>query len=254
MNGTKGESSLRLIRASRKEKDDFSSAARKVDIKSLIDRVPTWSALYEVPYGILIGIVVHLFNEKDAIDNARDIEELEKAVSRGMKRFDSFLSEIEHDEDCDTWVNLLLPLCVALHMNNVAIEERNRTINDMLSDVRLDSNKGLDSLFEAITVDPTVLATNTANKVVSIAHLQDDNSFKDRLAKAITRTKPAKVKVEYNDARIMLHIAESLKGDEPISLIEADELLSGLGIYPEGEDTLQSIKKFLTKRKKDMGK
>lgn len=76
--------------------------------------------------------------------------------------------------------------------------------------------------------------------------MMDDNSFMDRLAKAITKTKPSRPKIELDDTRFLLDLLENVAGLDNLSNKIVDELIADdLQAIPGG-NSYDRISKLLT--------
>jgi hypothetical protein len=107
-----------------------------------------------------------------------------------------------------------------------------------------------DALFDAVMVDRAVMGAGAVSARIAVAQMMDDRSFFDRLAKAITRTRPRRPNPAYDDLRFMIEVIEEAKGLAAFTYEQlGDVLIDDLQLYPDsGADPVSGLTKIIQKR------
>jgi len=100
----------------------------------------------------------------------------------------------------------LASLGMAVFIQVDSLSAFSEPINDLIQRLKGGDDQ---ALFDAVLIDRTTVSTPSAAKRLQTAQLMRDESFFQKLAKAITRTRARKPNKEYNDLRfIMVAIKE----------------------------------------------
>lgn len=168
--------------------------------------------------------------------------EIESAVSvQDQSALRAFLSDANHKE--------LLAISVAARFNFEAMKKFQRTINDMLGEIRA-KNEGYESLiFKAAKIDSMVIATDTISEEQKNRVLNGDMSFIKKLSQAINPATSDKRQRHANTVRFLIYSLHKSSGNFPT----VDELVSlnrQQGFLVEGEDVGEALRYHLREYKK----
>lgn len=197
--------------------------------------------LYQLPYGQVGAVLFLALGLRDDVDVANKSADPQAAI----------LELSDHQLSLDDIVPELAPAIPSLlivTMNNLkSLSLFHVAMPDLIKKVVSGDD---DALFEAVWIDPSSMQTDAIASRISTAFFQDDRSFFDRLAKALTRTKPTRPKPHLDQARLLMAVLDE-SGD--LSQMTNAELttwaVERLGIYPGTGDPLSAIRDQRRKRK-----
>ena len=209
-----------------------------------------WAHLYEIPYPQCLAIFLVCIGLDDSISEAAKAEDPQEAA---LSFAETELENTELPDDFDEEDKQIFTAMLMVLTGNVeAIKRFSLPMSELISRV----GKGDDeALFQAITIDRSVVACSPINKRICIAQLKGDESFMDRLSKAITRTKPARPKVELDDFRYMMEAMADGVGLEQFKTTQIEDILQhDLGLYTNDSDySLRALRKLIQKRNERVG-
>jgi hypothetical protein len=106
-----------------------------------------------------------------------------------------------------------------------------------------------ESMFKALTIDPTSINCPTFSKRLQKAYLESDENFFKRMRKSLNK-KPTKLVNEYRELRLMLYRLESHGFIKDLTEESAYQIFcENLDLYPSDGDAARSLWKFITRWK-----
>lgn len=242
---------------------DFNNQA--ADLQTMLEEneelaslLPSWAHLYDQSFIKLVAILIWFFEWQEPLEEANASCD---ATESWLNYSDQALAEL--DDEIETLsaseeaalkesMPFLLTLIMAIKGNITALKQRHRTICDMMAELKTGGVKGDDSLFEAITIDRTVITCQTAAARIARAEATGDQKFMTRLDKALRGVKPKATDREHDDFRYMLEALNDGMGSEQLTAAKVEEILCHeLELYTSD---FESLKKMLQKRSKIVGK
>ncbi len=237
-----------FLEAFNESRTEFVQIARENDkIDSLI--IP-WAHFYEIPFPQFLALFLVSIGLDESINEAAKAEDPQEAA---LNFAEIELENTELPDDLDDEDKQIFTSMVMVLTGNVEAIKR---FSLPMSELIARAGKGDDgALFQAITVDRSVVACSSINRRICIAQLKDDESFMDSLSKAITRTKPARPKVELDDFRYMLEAMADGVGLEQFTTTQVEDILQhDLGLYTNDSDySLRALRKLIQKRNERVG-
>ena len=148
---------------------------------------------------------------------------------------------------------IILQLCFALNFNQQAIARRNRSINEMLEQIRDKVDDYEEIIFEAISVDKSVVTNFEVAEHISRWTICKETKLLKKLSKAIAGKYPRNSRmVALDEHRYMTAVLRDLSGEPtPQMVSEMNELLKTMA---EGDDPIRQIRNHLDIRAKDTRK
>jgi len=217
---------------------------RRKKVEELLGHCFPWSYWYELPYKQSLGIFLILAGLESLIVDASKSDEPHKFIFDYLDNNPDPLGEAElDDEEKSVFISLFMSI---LHqMRSLAI------FSMSLSDLAEKSKTDDDALFDAVVVDRSVVSCPSIAQRIQFAQLSEDESFLNKLAKAITRTRPRRPDSEYDDLRFMLEALDEMKEYENATQQEKYDLLAiDLQLFntEENKDAFEAFKKLLSRR------
>lgn len=225
------------------------------DAKNLNELVIPWGAWYEMTLSHHLASYLVVLGFRDWL------EEISASVDP-MGEFIEMLSGLDELEDSEweLWSDrldqndkaLFTSLVMALIGQINAISQYSLPMSEL---VRRAGEGDHESLFRAVTIDRSVVNTGPISKQISLAQLLSDESFMNRLSKAITRTKPARPDRKLDDMRYMLEALVEGLGIDEFKNSELEEILKGdLELYDNDSDySRRAFNKFIQRRNERVG-
>ncbi|MEH6625427.1 MAG: hypothetical protein V7739_03205 [Motiliproteus sp.] len=217
---------------------------------NLDELVTSWAEWYEQPFVnnlVYFVLSLGLGEELKRVSNAPDPQQA---------FFDFFQSDLADSipaEDFDVeQKQVVTSLLMGLLGQINSIKQYSQPLSVLVEKA---SQGDLDSLFRAVTIDRVVVACPSIAKQIAMAQMVGDESFMNRLSKAITRTKPVRPKLQYDDFRYMLEAVVDGVGIESFSSTELEDLLKHeLELYTNDSDySLRAFRKLIQKRNQLVG-
>ena len=214
--------------------------------------MPPWCHYYELEFTQLALFAISCFGFLDTF----------KRFASTPDPNQSFLDFLSSDADIDIPDDELTPefiaVCLSLLFALIGNFESHGAFHKPLSQLIKEAAEGNDeALFNAVLIDRTVVGVDAINKRIAFAHLIQDESFMNKLAKAITKTRPRRPKREYDDLRYMIEVLDQACGLENLTYEKIYDLLVGdLELYPSGQlkDAFGAFSEILKQRNKAVGK
>jgi len=231
------------------EAEDLHQAARESD--KLGSVVIPWVEYYEMPF--LRHLALYLL----VLGVDEELKEISLADDP-IAAFLNFFIDGEYDfsdepEDFDDDEKQVITAMVMALMGQIeSFKQFSQSLSGLIDRVRQGDE---DALFRAITVDRTVVACPTIVRHISLAQARNDEAFMDKLAKAITRTKPVRPKPQFDDMRFMLEAVVEVEGIEAFTTVQLEDILANdLELYPNDSDySSRAFRKMIQKRNKMVG-
>jgi hypothetical protein len=127
-----------------------------------------------------------------------------------------------------------------------------KSINRLLEEARQGVDK---SLFQAISIDQSVLSTKTTAARLAQAVMRSDEEFFDQLARAIKGTYPKKPDEHLGFARLILAFIEDATGSSAFNSGQLYSLfVEEMKVFPDDtvlDDSLNSFRVFLHRERKN---
>ncbi|WP_027853499.1 hypothetical protein [Marinobacterium litorale] len=220
------------------------------EAENLPDLVTPWADWYELPFSEHIARFLLIMGLGEYLLAAASTDDPKQAF------LDTFTPDLADQVDTDSLdeedKQVITGLVMSIGGQCQALQQFSQPMSMLVDKVR---QGDMDSLFRAVWVDRSAVACPTIAKEISLAQMRGDESFLNRLAKALTRTKPARPDPKYNDLRYMLEVV--LEGSEPgqLTTTKLEDLLAhDLELYAtDGDYSLRAFRKFIQKRHKLVG-
>lgn len=216
-----------------------------------MQRVSSWSVWYSLSFDelVLMLIVVSGLTSEFAHDTEDDVDEFRQALLDKLPSLEVKLTKLNDSMTEDETAELLIQLIFAANFTMFAIAQRNRTLNDMIEEVRAKVDDYDKVIFEAISIDPTIVTNPEIADVITHWTLGGNQKAFDKLARAIKGSYPRKRADYANNLRTMMQMIEEIEGEVSIqSLVSVNELLE---LVSEGDDIYSTLQKHLHTRRKD---
>jgi hypothetical protein len=217
--------------------------------------IAPWSHLYEFSFNT---ILVLMFEAVGLREELNQIIGSSPAPSEALNHFE----RLQEDFDVDSLPNLeaideedarLVTFLFSLlftHLHNIeAIKQRNRPISTMIQQIKTRVDGYEKIIFEAITIDRTVVSNPTIAKEITKAQLRHDESFMNSLSKAITRTKPARYKQPFDDLRFMMQALSEYVTKEHPSQHDLNDMAEALNFFEYTGQSEETLDKHRQKRR-----
>ncbi len=164
--------------------------------------VPPWGAAYEKPWK---NILSALFKVVGLSEKITELAEQDNPANAILKLVDDD-PKLDVDpgrdvSDDQKWIGLALFFAFLGNLESVNM------YGVPLSQLVEKASEGDDeALFNAVTVDRAAMQAEPIARRICKAQIANDTSFMDRLAKAVTRTRPRRPSEKLDDVRYMLII------------------------------------------------
>ena len=216
-----------------------------------LGRVSAWAIWYSLSFQELVLLLIVVMGLADKFDRelGDDVDLFRQSLLDEFPSLDVNLTKLNDSMTEDESAELLIQLILATHFTMLSISQRNRTLNDMVAEVRSKVDNYEKVIFEAVSIDPTIVANFEIADVISRWTLQGNDKALDNLSRAIKGSYPRR-RADYADnLRTMMRMIEEIEGEVSIkSLVSVNELLE---LVSEGDDIYSSLQKHLHTRRKD---
>lgn len=246
---------IRLIQEGKRDERSFFEflASDPKSQQKLQQYVTTWAELYSLTFlevatmfAIIVGgasILQEAAQHSDALD-------AKESFLNQMKEFKISTESLENHLETDESRKILASFFMALQFNVKALAYRNRTICDMLEQIRTRVNKHEEIIFEAISIDPSVVTNSEIAEYISRWTFERNETQLGKLSKAIVGKYPiGKRTVGLDDFRLMIAALEDIDGK--VTAETVGEMNQLFNLMAEGTDPEAAIQKHLQRRKKD---
>ncbi|MEX1199903.1 MAG: hypothetical protein WEB02_03855 [Methylophaga sp.] len=228
------------------ESEELPEIARekREKVEKLLGYCFPWSYWYELPYKQSLGIFLLLAGLESLIMEASKSDNPSKTILDYLDTDPDPLNEAElSDEEKSVFISLFMSILHQLRSLSIF----SLPLSDLVEKAKTDD----DALLNAVVVDRSVVSCPAIAQRIQYAQLSDDESFLNKLAKAITRTRPRRPESKYDDLRFMLEALDEMKEYENTTQQEKFELLAvDLELFDtEGnKDSFEAFKKLLRRR------
>ncbi|WP_301834534.1 hypothetical protein [Pseudidiomarina terrestris] len=216
-----------------------------------LKKVSSWAVWYSLSFQDLIILLITVAGVSSEFDEELedDVDEFRQSLLDKLPSLEVNLTKLNDSMTEEDTAELLIQLIFAAHFTMFAIAQRNRTLNDMVSEVCKQPDESEKVIFEAVSIDPTIVANPEIADVISRWTLQGNDKNFDKLSRAIKGSYPRKRADYANSLRTMMRMLEEIEGEVTIqSLISVNELLE---LVSEGNDIYSSLQKHLHTRRDD---
>lgn len=238
------------IYSSRLEFESLSDSAKSA--KNLNDLIVPWGAWYELSLSQHLAAFLLCMGFKDWLIDVRESED-------PVGEFICMLSELD-DIEFDQWADnldqeekrIFTSLVLAMQGQIEAVSQYSMPMSEL---VKRAGEGDHEALFQAVTIDRSVVNSSPVAKQICLAQVLSDESFMNRLSKAITRTKPARPDKKLDDMRFMLEALVEGVGIDGFTKSELEDILKGdLELYENDSDySRRAFNKLIQKRNERVG-
>ena len=217
----------------------------------LFELIPSWSSWYEIPWIKSLSFFFYITGIDTKVAKAEKSNDPHQAVLELLDNTETYEFDIDSISKEDSGVFFSLYFSFLGQINAISIFDRPMSV--LLEQVRGGNDE---ALFCAILVDRNTISAPTISKRIQKAEFDNDNSFFDKLSKAVTRTKPRRPDKEFDDMRFIFQALEESIGLDKLTEKEIYELIvEDLELYPTDnlKDPFASLKKLIQRRKQSQG-
>ncbi len=227
----------------KQEKADFTNEAtkNKARLEELVTKTGSWGIYYEFSYLEILSMFLIASGLADRIKDACTQEDPQQEVI-DLIEGDWLPEDLTEEEEA---------LMLGLHFANIGnisgMKMFSQTVSSMIEQV---ANGNDEALFKAVFTDRASVQAEPIARRICKAQILGDEPFMNLLAKAITRTKPGRPKLNYDDLRFMLEVMDDACDLDNITHSRLyDLVVDDLELYPDdGKDPISSLKKLIQKR------
>ena len=217
---------------------------KKEKVEELLRHCPPWANWYELPWKQSLGVFLVLAGLDRLIIEASEADDPHKEIFDYLDTDPDPLNEAElSDEEKSVFISLFMNI---LHQMK-ALSIFSVSLSELVEKAKSDD----DALLDAVVVDRSVVSCPSIAQRIQYAQLTNDESFLQKLAKAITRTRPRRPESEYDDLRFMLEALDEMKEYKNATQKQKYELLAvDLELFDtEGNrDAFEAFRKLLRRR------
>lgn len=216
------------------------SKAPKEKLDAILVGGYNWGEIYEYSFFEHVSIAVLAFNYAATLSAAVASDDAQQYVLDRMEPTDETVHPAFEQQD-------LLGLAFSLQRTILSVMLFQRSLSGLVQDVREDGN--LDSLFNAVRVDQTVMSCTTFADTIARAEIRQDKRFFLRLRNAL-KGPTQKHWASYCDLRYSLFVLREL-GFDSMSDVQLEKLLvHTLKVYPNTPAALKNLRAQYQRSKK----
>lgn len=206
----------------------------KAKFDDLMVRGFNWGGLYELSFAEHIGLATVAFGQLSWL------LEVGKSPDPQQQMLDDWSREVQDPETHPDFTEQdLLALAYSLQRTILSVMLFQRSLSGLVKEVRDDDN--MDSLFNAVRVDRTVLSCPTIADKIARAEMRQDKRFFHRLRNAL-RGPTQKHWAAYCDLRYSLFVLREL-GFDKMSDAQLEQLLvHKLKVYPDTPSARKNLR------------
>ncbi len=226
----------------RDELKELLSELPKGKFDSLMVEGFSWGEIYEYSFAEHISIAVIAFGQ------AKWLHDLAAASDPQQQALDDWNREIEDADIHPAFEKQdLLGIAYSLQRTILSVMLFQKSLSGLIQEVREDDN--MDSLFNAVRVDRTVMSCSTIADKIARAEMRQDKRFFHRLRNAL-KGPTQKHWAAYCDLRYSLFVLREL-GFDRLSDIQLENLLvHNLKVYPDTAGARKNLRAQYTQSKK----
>ncbi|MEC7643685.1 MAG: hypothetical protein VX870_09345 [Pseudomonadota bacterium] len=249
--------SERLLKVGQSERSEFNSLIEKSDNKSaeLTGAISPWSHWYSVSFDELLACIVCLGGLDGLFSNCegKSKNEVQENFLLSIESAELSVTNLADEVGNEMADMTMLQLCFALDFNQCAIARRNRSINEMLAQVRDKVDDYEEIIFEAISIDKSVVTNFEIAEHISRWTICNETKLLKKLSKAIAGKYPRNSRmVGLDDHRYMTAVLKDISGEPTPQMVnEMNQLLKTMA---EGDDPIRQIRNHLDIRARDTRK
>ncbi|WP_173921174.1 hypothetical protein [Pseudidiomarina piscicola] len=236
------------------EREFYESLANDPKAKEKLQKYVTkWSDLYSLSFIEFLALFAAVAGIDTVLEKAAKHSEplnIKESFLDQMKDFELSTDALESQMGTDEARKTLTSFIMALHFNVKALAHRNRTICDMVEQVRTRVERYEEIIFEAVSIDPSVITNAEIAEYISRWTSERNTVKLGKLSKAIVGKYPIGSRtVGLDDYRFMIAALEDIDGTVTVeSVYEMNQLLK---LITEGKDIGAAMQKHLYRRSKD---
>ena len=205
--------------------------------KEVLSLVGSWVDLYCLPDAIVALLFMEMVGLGPGIKDACQKNDPQQSLLKFLE-LDMEFPELTEEEEA------LALVCFMAMMGNFESSVSYGVSISAL--VELVSKGDDEALFKAVRTDRVSIAVEPITERIALAQITEDHSFMDRLAKAITQTKPPRPKADLDDTRFLLGLLEDSIGLDNLANKDIDELIADDLQAISGSNTFDRLSKLLT--------
>lgn len=229
----------------RGQRDEFGALLTKLSkaqFDSMMVSGYSWAEIYEYTFAEHISIAIIAFNRRAWIDSLGTVPDPQQ------KMLDDWPTDTEiWDTHPAFETQDLMGIAYSLQRTILSVMLFQRSLSGLIQEVREDDN--MDSLFNAVRVDRTVISCSTIADKIARAQMRNDKHFFIRLRNAL-KGPMQKHWAAYCDLRYSLFVLREL-GFDKLSDDQLEELLvHKLKVYPNTPAARKNLRAQYQKSKK----
>ncbi len=212
--------------------------------EKLSKHIEPWADLYELSFDTLLSTYFTVLGLGDLIEGTGKASDPHEYW---LNFLESGAESLASPENLEAIFPEFLMLFQAVRGSLSAAKQYHVTMDVLLEQAEAGDDE---ALFNAVTVDRSVLANSVVAKRIARAEVASDEKFMDKLSKAVKRSRPRRPNQEYDDLRYMMKILLEGAGDKGLTSTKLHKVLvNDLELHPNGnEEALDSIRKMIQKR------
>lgn len=219
---------------------------RKDRVRRLLAKTPPWANWYELPWtqNLALFLVVTGLNEviSETLEQLDPQQAVLDYIDSDIECPEGELSDEEH-----AWLTSLI---MSIFGQITCMSIYSQSLSEL---VEKSKNGDDESLFNAVLVDCSAIATPSIARCIQLAHLVGDESFFQKLAKAVTKTRPRRPANEYDGLRYMIEVVDESIGLDHLSGDQLYDLfVDDLELYPNDnnrKDPYAGLMRVISRRK-----
>lgn len=223
--------------------------------KNLNELITPWACWYECSMPAHLVILLYVMGFEDRLREIVASDDQRKGFLKLAFDFvdidDEDLEELQRDYP-DEERPLLVSLVMALIGQINAVSQYSVPMSVLVAKAGQGDH---DALFRAVTIDRAAVSAEPIAKQICLAQVVGDESFMNRLAKAVTRTKPARPNSALDDFRYVLEAVVEGIGIDEFTNTELEMILKEeLELYDNDSDySRRAFNKLIRKRREMVG-
>ncbi|MBD9356339.1 hypothetical protein [Methylomonas albis] len=236
-----------LVKHFRVKVPEVEQAYRGIDqneLDSMLGSDFSWSHLYELPLDEHVAACAFVFDLQDMLKQAAQAKDPQQFI---LDYFDNLNSDDWNDGYQGRFLKqhlIAAVMSIIKTMKSIMIYQK--SLSTLIEEVRQGKDK---SLFEAISIDRSVMACMPVRRRISIAEMKSDHKFFNVLNKA-TKGPSGKIWIHHEPLRFVMSVLVDC-GANNLSSEQLETLfVNRLGLYNKQPSARKNISELFLKTKK----